>query len=228
MRRRTLLRTVSGTLAVSLAGCTSNIDQDNSPTPTSDTSTSPTPTSAKPSDARQRTVMLESQDEVPDTHQVSINVDVLEPAITNSHTARIRLTTINEGPARSLSVGPDQCNLFNRNRAGSDDPAGLWLYQPEETEYLERKGERWVPDRPPSQPRSFAAYGCTPRFYESGESVQTEFVVWDDYRVDGYLKPGTYRWEEDIRIWEDTKARDSDTPSTTFTWGFSLAVERGD
>lgn len=229
MHRRTLLVTAGGTLAGALTGCISSTDGNESPTPTHEPSTTPTPTSRKATDEdRQRTVSLENQDEVPKRHQVSIGVEVLEPAITAAHTARIRVTTTNEGPARSLSVGPDMCSLFNRNRAGSDDPAGLWLHQPEDSQDADRKGERWVLDRPQSQHRGFPAYGCLPRAYESAESVSTEYEVWDDYRIEGYLQPGTYRWEEEIQIWDNTDAKDTDSPSATFTWGFSISVEKAD
>lgn len=229
MHRRTILVTAAGTLAGALTGCTSSTDGDETPTPTHDPSTTPTPTPTEATDeARQRTVSLEHQDEVPQRHQVSVDVEVLEPAITAAHTARIRVTTTNEGPARSLSVAPDMCNLFNRNRAGSDDPEGLWLHQPENSPDADRKGERWVLDRPQSKPRSYAMYGCLPRAYESAESVSTEYAVWDDYRIEGYLQPGTYRWEEEIQIWDDTDAKDTDSPSATFTWGFSISVEKAD
>lgn len=227
MHRRTVLIGTGGALAGALAGCTSSTDGSEPPAPPDNASTTPTATSTRSTEGtRQRTVALESQDEVPDSHRVSIDLEVLEPAITTAHTARIRLTVTNEGPARSLSVGADNCNLFNRDYAGSDDPAGLWLYQPEQTEYLDRKGEQWVPDRPQSEPRAYPMYGCLPRSYESGESVHTEYVVWDDYRVDGYLQPTTYRWEEEIEIWEERNARDTDQPSATFTWGFSLSIEK--
>lgn len=229
MHRRTIVVTAGGTLAGALTGCISSTDGNESPTPTHEPSTTPTPTSRKVTDeARQRTVSLENQDEVPKRHRVSVDVEVLEPAITAAHTGRIRVTTTNEGPARSLSVGPDMCSLFNRSRAGSDDPAGLWLQQSEESQDANRKGERWVLDRPQSQHRGFPAYGCLPRAYESEESVSTEYEVWDDYRIEGYLQPGTYRWEEEIQIWDDTDAKDTDSPSATFTWGFSISVEKAD
>lgn len=229
MHRRTILVSAGGTLAGALTGCISSTDGNESPTPTHEPSTTPTATTRKSTDEDQpRTVNLENQDEVPKRHQVSVGVEVLEPAITAAHTARIRVTTTNEGPARSLSVGPDKCNLFNRDRAGSDDPAGLWLYQSEDSPDANRKGERWVLDRSQSQHRSFATYGCLPRAYESAESVSTEYEVWDDYRIEGYLQPGTYRWEEEIQIWDDTDAKDTDSPSATFTWGFSISVENAD
>lgn len=229
MHRRTILITAGGTLTGALTGCISSTDGNESSTPSDEPSATPTPTSRKATDvARQRTVSLDHQDEVPKRHQVSVDVEVLEPAITAAHTARLRVTTTNEGPARSLSVGPDMCSMFNRSRAGSDDPAGLWLHQPEDSQDADRKGERWVPDRPQSKPRSFATYGCLPRTYESAESISTEYAVWDDCRIEGYLQPGTYRWEEEIQIWDDTDAKDTDSPSATFTWGFSIAVEKDD
>lgn len=175
-----------------------------------------------------RRVSLAGQDAVPDAHAVSLDVEVLEGAITPDRTARLRLTVTNEGADRALSAGEGMCNLFNRDRGGSDDPAGLWLYRPAVTEGVERRDDRWVQDRPSSEPRGFPAYACSSRQYASGESVATELEVWDDYRVEGYLEPGTYRWEEDVQIQADPEAAGIETAGATVTWGFSLAVERDD
>ncbi|WP_248910790.1 hypothetical protein [Halocatena marina] len=64
--------------------------------------------------------------------------------------------------------------------------------------------------------------------YEPGESIRTEYEVWDDYQVSGYLQPNTYRWEEDIHIWEDATVTAGNPSKTTISWGFSLAVEKPD
>lgn len=229
MRRRAVLLSVGGALAGSVAGCNSSTGTNASPTPSPTASSIPTTTPSDSSKSElQRTVVLDDQDTVPETHQVSIDVDVLDPAITSAKTARIRLTITNEGPQRAFKVGPDDCNLFNRGQAGSDDPGGLWLYLPKETRYLDRKGEQWVPDRSPSKPRSYNAAACAPRTYVSGEAISTAYEVWDDYRVNGYLQPDTYRWEEDVEIWEDSEARATEPPTATFTWGFSLSIEKAD
>lgn len=229
MRRRIVLLTVGGALSGPLAGCNNSTGVGDSPTPSADVSATPTATSKTPTEGeRQRTVTLDSQDTVPDTHQVSIDVAVLEPAITTAHTARLRVTMTNEGPRVAFRIDGGYCKLFTEPHAGSDDPSGLWLYQPNETEYLDRKGERWVPDNPPSRPRSYPASACSPQEYTSGESDSTEYEVWDDYQVDGYLQPGTYRWEQGVEIWEDSGARTTESPTATFTWGFSLSIEKAE
>lgn len=159
---------------------------------------------------------------------MSINAELLESAITTAETARLRITMTNEGQTRAFRTNGAHCKLFTGPHAGSDDPAGLWLYQPNEAEYLDRKGERWVPDRPQSRSRSYDASACIPQEYESEESASTEYEVWHDYQVDGYLQPDTYRWEQDVEIWDDSEARASDSPTTTFTWGFPLSIENAE
>lgn len=229
MRRRAVLLTTGGALVGPLAGCNNSTDEGESPTPSAEAPATPTATSTTPTEVeRQRTVDLDSQDTVPETHQVSIAVAVLESAITTAQTARLRVTMTNEGSKRAFRVAGGYCKLFTDPHAGSDDPAGLWLYQPDETKHLDRKGERWVPDRPPSEPRTFPASACSPQEYASGESVSTEYEVWDDYQVEGYLKPDTYRWEQEVGIWEDSDARATEPPTATFTWGFALSVEKAD
>ena len=178
-------------------------------------------------DDGRRRVSLAGRDAVPEPHEVSIDVEVLEGAITPDRPARLRLTVTNEGADRALSAGEGGCNLFDRARGGSDDPPGLWLYRPSEAEALQRRGDRWVQDRPQSRPRGFPAWACSSRQYASGESVATEYEVWHDYRVEGYFEPGTYRWEEDVQIHADPDAGEPRRPAGR-SWGFSLTVERDD
>lgn len=228
MKRRTILVIAGGPLAGSLSGCISNSLGSESSTPTDDPTTTPSPTSTKsPENTRQRTVTLESQDGVSETHQVSIDAELLEPAITTTETARLRVTMTNEGQTRAFrSKGGDCKRLFTGVMAGSDDPAGLWLYQPDEAEDHDRKEDQWISDRPQSQIRSFPASACSPQEYGSEESVSTEYEVWHDYQVDGYLQPDTYHWGQEVDSWEDTEARATDSPTATFTWGFSISIKK--
>lgn len=207
MDRRTLLASLGGAGVAGLAGCQR-------------------PQGIGSDDDGRRRVTLASQDTVPDAHEVSIVVEMLDRDITPDRTAKLRLTVTNEGSSRALSAGEGTCHLFNRNRGGSDDPAGLWLYRPAVAEGIDRAGDRWVEDRRPSDPRGFPAYACSTRQYASGESVATEYDVWDDYRVEGYLEPGTYRWAVDVDIQADPDAAEAGTSGATVTWGFSLAVAR--
>jgi hypothetical protein len=49
--------------------------------------------------------------------------------------------------------------------------------------------------------------------------------VWDDYRVPGYLKPGTYRWEGTVYVAEqDPDSNDSEDSTEQFDWGFGLEL----
>lgn len=173
-----------------------------------------------------RTVALVAQDEVDERHHLDIHVEMVEPTISSSQTARIRVTTANRGGKRALSVGSaPPCDIFNRSDGGSDDPPGLWLKPTGTTDSLGRLPGKWVRDRPQNKPRGFPAVACGPKGYEQDESVTTEYGIWHDYRVDGYLEPGTYRWEREVIIWEDREARETDTVSAAIHWGFSLSIE---
>ncbi len=211
MQRRSLLSTLGAAGVAGLAGCLAGGN----------------------SGSHQRRVSVADQDSLVDDHAVRIAPEVLEPEITDEHTARVEITTTNEGPKRALSVDTGDCAPFNRGERGSDDPPGLWLHDPNRAGGIDRDDPRWVRDAPADRNRGFDAYGCSLRVYEPGESVATEYVVWDDYRVDGYLDPGTYRWETDVEIYSmdavevqtgSTARRDGD-PDASVTWGFSLAIE---
>lgn len=179
-------------------------------------------------DNTQRVVKLADQDSGPESHQVRITVDLLEQSVTDAHPARLEVSTTNEGPRRALSVGRELCSLFNRSDGGSDDPAGLWLYRPEDAQDLDREDDRWEPDRSRFSNRSYPAYGCGATRYDTGDSVSTEYEVWDDYSEGGYFEPDTYRWVQEIQLWDDPDAAGTESPTTTFTWEFSLTVERPD
>lgn len=174
----------------------------------------------------QRRVSLADQDSVADDRELRIEVEVLEPTITLAHTARLRITTANDGAERKVSIGTDGCELFNRSRGGSDRPRGLWLHAAFITDHIDREDHRWVADLPPEEPRAYPAYGCLPKEYDTGESVRNEYDVWDDYQVDGYLVPDTYRWEEEVSIWNEPSTAGNGDPDSTIIWGFSLTVEQ--
>lgn len=233
MKRRDLLSTMAGASAVGIAGCLDERGED-ATQPLSDL---PNTTQCQPSDKQappsteeteqiQRQVILSCQDSLHEGYQMQINAEVLKPTITADHTARLRVTTTNNGPKRAFSIGTGGCDLFNRSRAASDEPAGLWLYRSDSTNNLTRKENKWVRDLPSDQQRDYPEYGCSPTVYDRGQSRSTEYVVWDDYRVEGYLEPDAYRWEEDVQIWEDASADFGDSPSATVTWGFTLTVEK--
>lgn len=173
-----------------------------------------------------RRVSLADQDSLATGLQVRIEVEVLEPTIRDAHTARVRITTTNEGRRRALSVGTGPCRLFNRETSTSNEPPGLILHAPDSSHHIDRETNRWVRDTPPATSRAFRGYGCPPRVFEPGESVSDEYVVWQDYQVAGYLRPGTYRWETPIQIW-DGPATEHAEPTTSH-WGFSLLVQEPD
>jgi hypothetical protein len=234
MRRRALLQTLAITGTAGIAGCTTD-DSDISPgsgngEPSSTDSPSETPTespSDSPTDSSheglQRTVSLASVDAIPGRFEVDMDVELLRSRVTDAETARLRITTTNTGSPRSISVAEEMCSLLNRSKGGSDQPAGLWLHDPEQAADIDRAGNRWEADRSPDERRAYAAYGCTMKEYAPGESVSNEYALWDDYRVEGYMEPGTYRWEAEVSVSEGETPTGT-TSEDTFTWGFSLAV----
>jgi hypothetical protein len=48
--------------------------------------------------------------------------------------------------------------------------------------------------------------------------------VWHDYREDGYLNSGEYRWEQGIKVWDDPEADGGSDPGEKFSWRFTLRV----
>jgi hypothetical protein len=206
---------------------TTRPDQTASPTTTeeaaAETSTEGTPTEPSNSSDLQRYVSIEDVDSVPPWCEVEMNLELVRSRVTDTETALLRLTTRNTGSPRSISVSADKCRLLNRAKAGSDQPEGLWLHSPQNAESIPRDGDRWEAARDSDGPRAYDDYGCGMREYAAGESVSNEYVLWDDYRVEGYMEQGTYRWEEKISVSEQETSAES-SGERAFTWGFSLEL----
>jgi hypothetical protein len=170
----------------------------------------------------ERHVRLENVDSIPDVHQLRINIELLESQITDSQTARLAITTTNQGPKREISIGNESwCVILNRHHCRSD-PRGVFLYRSDRAKSLKRDGKRWIP-HPSDQWMAFNDGVCPAKTYDSEESVRTEYEVWDDHKYDGYLQPGTYRWQRRIPLYP------SDIPASeapVVTWGFSLSMEK--
>jgi len=213
VKRRLFVAALS---TASLAGCLDRAGVVGAPT-------DETPTADLP-EGVQRLVHLDAVDDAGTDHDVVIDAAVLEPSVTAEHPTRVAVTTTNEGRERAISVGSDQCCLFNRS-GGASDPEGAWLHRVGSTERVERDGDRWTRDAPADEGRAYYAYGCFPRTYAAGESLTNEYSVWDDYRTAGYLEPGTYRFEEPVRVSEPGDGAGEEDVLAEFTWGFSVRVE---
>jgi hypothetical protein len=232
-RRRFFATAVAGTGL--LAGCTTGTPPANQATSTSETETRTTNSGPTSNGDVQRRISLAGVDEVLDEHDLRIEVELLQSTVTDEHTAHLRLTATDEtSRKRRIGIGTGKCNLFNREK-GESEPSGLWLYRPEEVENLDRAGDRWTEDVDPNAVDAYAAYGCAYVPTVHNEPIINEYLVWDDYRVDGYMTPGTYRFETSIAVGgqgpgsNPTSTGDTTTtttePASEFTWGFSLAVE---
>lgn len=255
IRRRPFLKRlgISG-VAMHIAGCLSVPSTTESSDSPSNQSHSDTTGGEQNTDEShvQRRITLAGQDSVPQEYDAQINVEMLRSTVTPEQTARLRVTTTNTGERRGFSLREgNQCSLFNRDRGGSDSPHGLWLYSPSDTKYLEREGDKWIAS---NAGPGWGAYGCGGSPLSKNESINNEYVVWDDYRTNDYMSPDVYRFEERVTIFPISQETVSQTsqgmsetrepsttptlePSTTwmprptadprrieFTWGFSLEV----
>lgn len=230
MDRRTFLGTLGAAGVAGLAGC-ARYQSAGPPTTTRPTTTG---------DVRRR-VSVAEQDAVPEQYQVTIGASMTEATSTVDHPATVAVTVTNTGPKRLIGVGTDLCGPFDRSR-GLSDPTGLWLQRPG-TGRDAKKPRKWEWNRSADRPLGFASYGCSGTVYDRGASETTTYEVWSDYRVDGYLEPGTYRFEHDgITVAAANAAAANGTSggrgattagvgttsaaTGTIDWGFSLRVAR--
>jgi hypothetical protein len=208
MKRRTILRQLGVGGLLGVGGC---VDTPSAESRSSATSTTP------PRERLQRHISLAREESVPDTCPVRVETEVLKSTITDTHTARIRVTITNDGPAREISVSTGGCSLFNR-WSQTSQPRGLWLGFADEPQYVTKQGPQWVADPPE---KGFPDYGCAGRTYASGESVHNEYGIYHDGRVGGYLESGTYRFAEEFTI---SKSGEQNT-GESISYAFVLTLE---
>jgi len=202
MKRREILGLLGAGGGTALSGCLSP----------------PATPSSTVSDGIQRRISLAGQDSIPDELQVSITAEMLESTVTDEHPARVRITMTNQGDERRFSG----CAVFDRESKGSIPPE-LWLES--DLDDSVRTGEKWVKQNLPGPGEGFGGKGCGLEVYASGESKLTNYAILHDGRTDGYLNPGTYRWEKEIRIAPKQSQTTESDAQETITWGFSLTVE---
>lgn len=219
-----------------LAGCTTGNPPANRAASASEAETRTTTSETTSNGDVQRRMSLAGVDEVPDEHDLRIEVELLQSTVTDEHTAHLRLTATDESSRkRRIGIGTGKCSLFNRTK-GKSDPPGLWLLTLDGSN-SDPTGGHWTVER-----NMFAAYGCAYPATEHDEPIINEYQVWDDAAVDGYMTSGTYRFETSIAvggqgfggnptmIGDNATTTEDTTTATTksaseFTWGFSLTVE---
>ncbi|QLH79116.1 hypothetical protein HZS55_18255 [Halosimplex rubrum] len=218
MRRRAVLASLGASTA--LAGCRGPGSPDRTAT-----QTETPPTCAEPGPRR---VELATAATIPDEIGVSATVTAERERSTAGAPARVAVALRNDGPDREIDVADDgRCHLLNRDAARSD-PNGLWLYRANDTP-TDRAGECWTRDLPPRDGVGFDGYGCGRYPFGSGETVATTYEVWDDYTVDGYLRPGTYRFDVSVALWtEPAEEGGTNSDPTVVDWWFELSVSDAD
>jgi hypothetical protein len=228
MKRRWFLTTmVAGTGFV--AGCTTSSPPASQATSISETGTQTPASETTSNEDIQRRVSVAGVDEVPDKHDLRIEVKLLQSTVTDEHTAHLRLTATDEtSRKRRIGIGTGKCSLFNRTK-GKSEPPGLWLLTPDGSN-SDPAGNHWTVNRD-----KFLMYGCAYPVVEHNEPIINEYRVWDDAAVDGYMTPGTYRFATSITVGGQPLGSNPTTtegtttattePASEFTWGFSLAVE---
>lgn len=219
-RRRYLTTIVAGTGL--LSGCISSSPNPAEEPPSNANRTQTTSSGTRHNRDIQRRVSLAEVDEIPDKHNLRIEVDLLKSSVTDTHTAHLRLTATDEtSRKRRITIGTGQCSLFNRLK-GQSEPPGLWLLIPERID-SDPPNNRWTVDRD-----AFAMYGCGYLPTVHNEPIINKYRVWDDADVGGYMTPGTYRFATSITVGSrplETNTATTTESATDFTWGFSLTVE---
>jgi hypothetical protein len=211
MRRRTALAALGSGVAL-LAGC---LETDESPG--GGTTTAATTTNGDVDATRQ--VAVADTATVPSDAGLSVTASMERERVTSAATALLTVEVENTGAARATDVqDAEYCHPFDRFHGGSN-PAGLWLYRSEDAPT--REGDRWTQDINPGDSRTFVDIGCGRQPFAAGASVTVTYEVWDDYESEGYLPPGSYRFETSIPLWD---AVEDDGDPRVVDWWLELDV----
>lgn len=209
MKRRTLLAGLGAGVA-GTAGCLDSGSAGRSPTPSSE----PEPPSCDSS--AQRRIALGETASVPPDAAISIDVDVERATPTSEEPALLKVRLTNEGEEREIAWPADaRCHPFNRDR-GFSDPRGIRLHYRTETPE-DRLEPCWTRDAVPHERNpGWNGYGCSRVTVETGETITYPIEVWDDFRIEGYMPTGTYRF----------RAHPTTVPEADVVeWWFEIEVE---
>ena len=199
---RALLAAAGGAVAASLAGCTSSASSEND-------------------DPQYRRVELTDADSVDDAHGFAIDVSVLEPDVTPERTARVRIQITNQGDTRHIAPPLPDEGVFSGYRDATSNPAGLLLLHVtgNRSDDPDDGDGRWSEQNP----NGGGGEGKGTWEFPSGETQTHEYRVFDDSDEEGYIEPGSYRFETELLH----KPLDGDDQSWSSTvWGFTLDVSR--
>lgn len=155
-----------------------------------------------------RTVSVVSSESLSEIESVSMDVSVLEPEITQDHTATVEVT---------LSNDADREQRFNGGASfpfspGTSHPDGLILLGEGSKRGTKRDG-CWTVENPDEW-----LTNETTAFLAPGETSSIRLTVWDDPRSGGCLPIESYQFSEKFSIGDPAKN------PTVFGWGFGLSV----
>jgi hypothetical protein len=158
---------------------------------------------------------------------IDISAGIINPTVTAETPPRLQIEITNTGQDRYATIdGDNKCTLFDRQDGGSY-PAGLWLHPPASLENIQQQNDRFTRDRDPGRQRDYAGYRCPLELLKAGDSIRNEFVVWDDYRTDGYYPTENFQFVDDTEFWNgsekpNNRATEADE---TMSWYMTLNVE---
>lgn len=204
MHRRTVLKGAGSAVLTGIAGC---LGQAVSDQPDNSSQESPTSTAGV-----LRRVKLSGQDSLPEEVDATLDVEVVESAVTEDHTATVRVTFTNTGPKQEFMFG--DLPPFTVTKSVESNPGVLLLDPDKSVEKVQ--SECWQP----TQSSHAAVFDAVAKIItlDSGERISRTAELWGSSLNEKHvcLPTGTFRFEREYTFGF------SDTPS--FTWGFSVSL----
>lgn len=197
MRRRAFLTGLTGSLPV-VTGCLS---------------TAPAGVGGS---FEERTVSLTHINETPDDHNLAISVDVVEPSITDEHTAGVRVSIENTGPDESPGIGISEEGLDQLGPVGPNyghDVPNEILLVPAALEQPAPRDGCWTTEEAGGPWNGGVA--LPDMTLEPGASFTQDYRVWDPQPESPCMPVGEYRFGKRVSQVEDPRPG----------WMFTLSIE---
>jgi len=208
MKRRQVLATVTPAVVAAGGGYLASALTDESGTDDSEVSSGNT---------FERTATIADATDLPESSPVRVDTAMTRKRITADQSAILTLTATNESDD-AVHLRPPLYRNANENR----EQKTLYLYSVIASQQFDREYSPNCPDEPNGARTAMPSYeGWPTSMLDPGESTDMEFVLIDDITTEGCLVPGTYRYENEVRLADPGSVFDW---KERFGWGMTIKI----
>jgi len=161
--------------------------------------------------SRQRTVSLETINRQPVDYDINLAVDIIEPTVTEDHTARIQINFANEGEVTSPDIYLIREPIVNIAKDFTYSAPQVYVLVPSQKWYIDQPNKCWT------TPDGWGSAGGETLRLHPEESVTQRYLLGNKPPTKPCMPTGIYRfggkWPAPDR-------------AASFTWMFTLSIDK--